>query len=145
MLSTRMYKDPFEYRKKVVFGLSGRMIVGGVIGVACAVLMAVYLNYVLGVPSRNPLSQILIIASALPALFLAGFYKPAGLDPEVFLKVWYRKRFTPQRIYYKPTVAMCGLQETLRRREDVKIDPSWSRLRKLNGIERWNFQGKDFQ
>ena len=59
MLSIPINKDPFAYRRKVVFGLTDRMLGYSAAALASGVAMGAYLTWVLAVPPSSLLGQVL--------------------------------------------------------------------------------------
>lgn len=144
MLSIPINKDPFAYRRKVVFGLTDRMLGYSAAALASGAAMGAYLTWVLAVPPSSLLGQVLIAAVAVP-FFCMAFVRPHGIDFEVFARLWARKRFQPQRISYIPTIALAGLDEPLKGARHAEVEKAYRKLAGRRGVELWEPDGSHLE
>lgn len=106
MLSVAVHKDIAEYQPKVVGKLTMRTLVSIAGALGCSVLAGLYIYFVLGWNVSD--NMMIIYAVSLP-FWCCGFLRPSGMPFEQFFPLWLRAKLTDDRIFYTPSMQLCGL------------------------------------
>lgn len=107
MLSVRVQKDIGEYTEKIVGKLSARTLACLVGGLASAVGVAAICRLVFGIEVRD--AALPVMCASMP-FWLAGFWRPHHLKFEKFVPLWLGFQLEDQRILYRSTPALEGVQ-----------------------------------
>lgn len=146
MLTVRVDQDLAEYKPKVYMGLTMRTIACIGAGLASSVAIAVFLTFVVGVPSTMAL--VFFWVPAIPAT-LVGFITPHGMRFEEWLPLYVRHASGAHRICYESPHAAAGMKEPAGGRGDRKESryarKRWRAFAKLagrKGYELWSPGGE---
>jgi hypothetical protein len=141
MLSVTMHKDIGEYKPKVAFGLSARMIISVTGAIGLAVAIGFYCTYVLGISIDDAL--IFVYLSCIP-FWCVGFIRPKQMAFEKFLPLFIRHQMTDNRIFYVSSAKkfLDSLKDEGKDTLSAKSKRNnrknhYAKFRQLNGIERW--------
>lgn len=137
MLYMPVHKDVLKYRKKVMWGLTTRMLGFGAAGIGCGVAMGLYLANVIFVSPTSAVGQLLIAAVSLPFLTCA-LARPQGLRFEEWAYLRARRALVSQRIPYVQTPSPA---EGAKEKRSVRVDEAYRKLSRKRGIELWSPDG----
>jgi hypothetical protein len=106
MLSTAVFKDPLEYKPKLIFKMTTRTLVSVAGAIGSSVVVGLYIHYVLGLATSD--FNYLIYAASIP-FWCIGFITPKKLPFEQWLVLWLRHRFSQTTLFYVSTFTKCDL------------------------------------
>lgn len=137
MLSVAVQKDIAEYQPKVVGKLTMRTLLSIAGALGFSVLAGLYIYFVLGLNVGD--YMIVIYAVSLP-FWCCGFVRPKGLPFEQFAPLWFKAKFTDDRIYYKPSMQLAGLtKDPDEDKQKGKVyGKSYRKQCRLKGIESYS-------
>lgn len=135
MLSVAIHKDISEYEPKIIGKMTLRTLVSITGAVGCSIVCALYLYFVLGLMVGD--YMMIIYAVSLP-FWSCGFIRPCGMPFEKFVPLWFRARFTDDRIFYVPTLRRLGLVPPLGAKKGRIYGKHYRKQQKLNGIEAYS-------
>lgn len=101
-LEVQLNKDIREYTNKLYWGLTGRQIFFGLLGVAAGTGMFIWIMGSLG--TTLAAMACVVVMSPLIAL---GFYRWRGQPFETYLKIMLRDQRTPEFLPYRPDEPAC--------------------------------------
>lgn len=138
MLSVAVHKDIGEYQPKLVGKMTSRTLasIAGALGIALAT--GLYMYFVIGI---NPGDYMMVIYAVSLPFWCCGFIKPHGMAFEQFVPLWMRAYFGSDRIFYIPSMALCGLIERADNHKAKKgcvYGKNYKKQNALRGIEAYS-------
>ena len=102
-LSLPVQKDLNQYQPKIIGKLTKRTLISIACAIAAALLMGIYINFVIRVSIDD--FGWLIILVAVP-IWVLGFAKPAQMVAEKWFPLWVKHNFSLNQVRYIPSYKM---------------------------------------